>query len=460
VLFDALLSNLQSADADPVSIQEVLSCLSGGDSSLLTRAMDARTALGDAAWLKMLTATDLAGLSDTSVDSIRDCVTPLILDETTNSAVLLDAFYVFYRLVSPYGNDAIKAKQRFMIDIPDIDVHLIRLLHHPASDRVQIMALNTLGRAFELIPGLARKCLRDRVINYGNFGHFCSKSMIGESDHAIYGIVDCIKRESTIQPYYVDLLPIVMSILYATDDANLPWLQQQAVVIIARCVAEVGRPAELLLLQANFIPRLIWWVGSALVPFDFKFGFSPTLPGCDILAAVMKSDIDDHGDDSATLHPWIVQLVESKRGLTRLEGTQHACMDSPLTIDGHDGRMACCSPASCFDSSRPDVSVGLVEGVEDVIEDPPDYQQRLKVAAFLKRHVYGRSHRITFSQLTQRQWRQYPLPYDRADRYIHVPTPDWFAECVANLQRQVDEAAAAAALAVALDEESNGEDDE
>jgi hypothetical protein len=116
-----------------------------------------------------------------------------------------------------------------------------------------------------------------------------------------------------------------------------------------------------------------------------------------------------------------------------------------------------CSLASWLDSSRGDVHIELVQGIHG-----DEVSQRLTVAVFLKRHVYGRTRRITFTQLIQRQWLQYPVPYNRMSRV--VPTPDWFAECEADLQPHVDEPAAAAALADELDDEEDeeveGEDDD
>jgi hypothetical protein len=121
-----------------------------------------------------------------------------------------------------------------------------------------------------------------------------------------------------------------------------------------------------------------------------------------------------------------------------------------------------CSLASWVDSSRGDVHVEFVQGIHGEDLDPPDEHQRLKVAVFLKNHVYGRTRRPTFTQLIRRQWVQYPLPYNRMSRV--VPTPEWFDECVAGLQRHVDDATAAAALADELDDESDegdeGEEDD
>jgi hypothetical protein len=106
------------------------------------------------------------------------------------------------------------------------------------------------------------------------------------------------------------------------------------------------------------------------------------------------------------------------------------------------------------------VRVELIRGVGEVEVDPPDYRQRLRVVEFLKRHVYGRTRRPTFTQLIQRQWWQYPLPYNRMNRV--VPTPGWFAGCVAGLQRHADDAVAAAAATLAdeLDDESDEEDED
>jgi hypothetical protein len=121
--------------------------------------------------------------------------------------------------------------------------------------------------------------------------------------------------------------------------------------------------------------------------------------------------------------------------------------------------VTCCSLASWLGSSGADMHVDLVRGAHIVKIDPPDKHQRLRVATFLKRHVYGRTRRPTFTQLIHRQWVQYPLPYNRMSRV--VPTPGWFAECVAGLQRHVDDAVAAVAAALAgeLDDESDEEDD-
>jgi hypothetical protein len=116
-----------------------------------------------------------------------------------------------------------------------------------------------------------------------------------------------------------------------------------------------------------------------------------------------------------------------------------------------------CSLASWLHSLRADMHVDLVQGAHKVDLRPPDKHQRLRVAAFLKRHVYGRTRRITFTQLIHRQWLQYPLPYNRTNCLV-LP-PDWFTGCVADLQRQLDDAAAAAALAVALADESEEEDE-
>jgi hypothetical protein len=115
-------------------------------------------------------------------------------------------------------------------------------------------------------------------------------------------------------------------------------------------------------------------------------------------------------------------------------------MGRPLLADADDGHVTYCSLASWLHSLRADMHVDLVHGAHIVKIDPPDKHQRLRVATFLKRHVYGRTRRITFMQLIHRQWRQYPLPYNRMSRV--VPTPEWFDECEADLQRQVDNAAA------------------
>jgi hypothetical protein len=58
--------------------------------------------------------------------------------------------------------------------------------------------------------------------------------------------------------------------------------------------------------------------------------------------------------------------------------------------------------------------------------DPRRLRQQLKVADWLRRYVYGRTRRINFTQLIQRQWLQYPLPYDRLK--LRIPTPDWLAD--------------------------------
>jgi hypothetical protein len=118
-----------------------------------------------------------------------------------------------------------------------------------------------------------------------------------------------------------------------------------------------------------------------------------------------------------------------------------------------DHTLTCCSRVTWFDSSRGDVHVEFVQGIHgEEDDDPPDEQDRLTVAAFLKSHIYGRTRRIHFSQLTQRQWRQYPLPYDRTNRLV-LP-PDWFTGCVADLD------AAAEGEEDDEVEESDGEDDE
>jgi hypothetical protein len=317
VLFDALISRLPLSGAASDLILEMLSCLLVGDCSLLTRAIDTRTALGDAAWLKLLSAIDWPYLADTSqesVKSIRDCVTPLILDETTNSERLLDALNVFYCLVGPDGNYATKAKQRLMINIPDIDVHLIRLLHHPSCDRVQLVALKMLSRSFEVQPGLVYKCLRRQMINLDNFGHFCHEWMVGESQVPLRMIVLHIGHKSMLRPFYMDCLPLLVRILWSIDCRRT---QYDCLSIIAPCVRDVGRPAVLLLMQEDIITpliKLIWRV-------SYDDHFSNNLRACDILAAFLENDIREHGDDGVTLHPWMVRLVESEEGLPGLEGS-------------------------------------------------------------------------------------------------------------------------------------------
>jgi hypothetical protein len=350
VPFDALLSKLQSADADPVSILIMLSCILGGDSSLLARAVDARIAVGDdAAWLKLLSAVrwpNLSTISKESLKSIRDCVTPLILDETTNPAVLLDALKVFYCLVERDENDAIKAKQRFMIDIPDIHVHLIRLLHHPASDRVQVAALKMLSRSFELRPRLMRKCLRRQLINLDNFGHFCHESMMGESQEPLSMIVQYMD-EPTLRPFYMDCLPLLVRILCSIDvDADRRLTSYDCLYIIDQSVMEFGRPAVLLLMQVDIITPLIELIECA----PFCGGFTNNLHVCDILAALLQNDIREHGDDGRTLHPWMLQLVESVEGLEGLEGTHEYTRHrrSMRTMVN----VTCCSPAPWLNSSR------------------------------------------------------------------------------------------------------------
>jgi hypothetical protein len=324
VLFDALHSKLPLADAELDSILEMLSCLLCGDRSLLTRAIDARIAIGDdAAWLKLLTAVAdpiIDAISMQSLATIRQCVTPLIQGVDANPAQLLDGLIVMQRLLAEHDNgvDAIKSKRRSLLNIPDLAAHLIRLLHHPSSDRVQLTALKVLSRALELIPALMHACLRGRLINTENFGHFCSESMDRESDCAIYGVVYYINRESTIRPFYIDFLPLLVRILRSPhDDHHMARAQYYCLEIITRCMSEVGRPAVELLLQHDPIGLLIDFILVA----PFSYGASRDSCVCDILAALLKNDIDDHGDDGVMLHPWMAQLVDSARGLAGLEGT-------------------------------------------------------------------------------------------------------------------------------------------
>jgi hypothetical protein len=68
----------------------------------------------------------------------------------------------------------------------------------------------------------------------------------------------------------------------------------------------------------------------------------------------------------------------------------------------------------------------------DASESACHHGQQLLLATWLYQNVYGRTRRITFTQLTCRQWRQYPLPYERTDRFI--PAPDWMAARVSHLQ--------------------------
>jgi hypothetical protein len=103
------------------------------------------------------------------------------------------------------------------------------------------------------------------------------------------------------------------------------------------------------------------------------------------------------------------------------------------------------------------VHIEVVQGIAEVDVFSSHEQDRLKVAVFLKNHVYGRTRRITFTQLTQRQWLQYPLPYSRVAVSRDIPTPDWLAECEADLQQEAD--AVIAALADELDDESDEADE-
>jgi hypothetical protein len=318
VLFDALLSKLQSTDADPVSILEMLSCLLGGDSSLLTRAIDARIAVGDdAAWLKLLSSVrspnwNVHQLPMEVFKTIRDCVTSIIQDVDADPEVLLDALTIVYRSVEK------KTWTRALLDTPGLEVDLIRLLRHPASVGIQLTALKVLTRSFELRSELMPECLRDHLINLENFGHFCSESMIGESQSTLYTIVYYINRESTIHPFYMGFLPLVVLIMRVRrNDYDTTWTQYYCLQIIRRCVSEVGRPAAEWLLQHDPIRLLI---DSILVP-PFRHGVSSNWCVCCILAALLISDVDDHGDDGVTLHPWMARLVGSKKGLLGLEGT-------------------------------------------------------------------------------------------------------------------------------------------
>jgi hypothetical protein len=93
-----------------------------------------------------------------------------------------------------------------------------------------------------------------------------------------------------------------------------------------------------------------------------------------------------------------------------------------------------------------DVSLGLIQHDEKVqYVRPSYYRQQLAIASWLQDNVYGRTRRITFTQLTQRQWLQSPLPYNRANRLILKPA--WLAT-----RRSQIRAGLAAANALAFDD--------
>jgi hypothetical protein len=342
VLFDALISRLPLSGADPVPILEMLSCLVARDRSVLPRAIDARTALGDAEWLKLLSAIDSSYFADTSqesVESIRDCVTPLIEDVDTDPERILGALDAFYLLVEIDGRYARTSHHLSLLNIPDLTVHFIRLLHHPASDRVQLAALKVLSRSFDLRSELVHTCLRRQMINLDNFGHFCHESMVGERQEALRMLLECI-NESKLRPFYMDCLPLLVRILCSIDvDTDRGWISYDCLSILAQCVTEFGRPAVLLLKQADIITPLI----ESIWRMSSEEYFSNNLHVCDILAALLQNDIREHGDDGATLHPWMVRLVESEEGLPGLEGSDaYTCRRMTDVYDGQRDVLLTC----------------------------------------------------------------------------------------------------------------------
>jgi hypothetical protein len=95
---------------------------------------------------------------------------------------------------------------------------------------------------------------------------------------------------------------------------------------------------------------------------------------------------------------------------------------------------------------RSSLRVDLISRADlDEVADSSDFSQQLRVTHWLRRHIYSRARRVTFTQLTRRQWQQYPLPYDRTNR--HIPTPSWLDDREAELDEMFAMATGAALLA-------------
>jgi hypothetical protein len=341
VLFDGLISALRFAlHANPII--DMLLLLLGANFSLSYRVIGARTEIGnDITWLKLLGWVCYPLIHEVvpmeSMKALRQCVTPIIQDVDADPTVLLDALTVIIRFIEDDGCEASVSRQKCLVNTSGIEVHLIRLLHH-SSERIQLCALKLLTRSLQLIPGLIHTCLREHRINFENFAHFCSESMVGESQKEIRSIVHLLTHQSTILDSYDDFLPLLVLILRSTcDGVALMSAQSDCLTLISRCVDEVGRPAEQWLLQHDLVPLLIASIRLSSLSSGADHSRDHNLTIYEILRALMWSHLDHHADDGATLHPWMVQLVDSPRGRKGIERThQHrdkACMQTRLMMD-------------------------------------------------------------------------------------------------------------------------------
>jgi hypothetical protein len=325
VLFDALLSKFvscRSLGVDTTAILDQLTSLLSKHPELLIRVIAARSVLADdAMWLKLMAAMKWAclwNISKQSVKSIRDCVTPLILDELTDPELLLDALTAVSHLILFDGDDSVVPKQRSLLNMPGIVPHLIRLLHHSYTG-IQAAALEVLRRSLQLIAGLMRTCLRGRLINMENFGHFCIDPLVANTGYELESIVRQITFESRMRSSYADILPLLVRMLRV---AQLHESHFDCLNLIARCLAEVGRPAEMMLLQHDPIPLLFELIFGS--PCEFGIcGFHRDLAILDILEAIMQGHANVQTDNGVRLHTWMAQLMDNECALAGLECTRH-----------------------------------------------------------------------------------------------------------------------------------------
>jgi hypothetical protein len=336
VLFDGLISNVRSSQlswlgAGPVL--ELLSSLLEADHTLLTHAIDARTAFGDdVTYLRLLSVVSHPNIDAIPLESIatlRACVATLVSDAHTQTGQLLDALNILNRLVELDVDEDVAWKQRALLAVPGLTPHFFRLLDH-SSNRVRIAAMNVLNRSMRLAPILMAQYLRSHHINCHHLGQLCRNDMVTDCQTALRWIVHLITRESLIVDAYDDFLPLLVRILRSTGGGeDMVRARLDSMRLLAHCVDQVGRPAEELLLQFDAIPLLIDSIGVDTLLGGARLQ-SHNLHIFHILRALLTSDIDAHGDDGATLHPWMAQLVDSKQGLAGLEGTH------PFTLPNAD----------------------------------------------------------------------------------------------------------------------------
>jgi hypothetical protein len=363
MFFDSLTSRLQSTSTDrrPMVDMHLMRNLLAADSSLLGRAILTRTAFGhDAMWLKLLTVVEYPALyviPMASIKIIRECVKPIVRNVNTESALLIDALTVLHRMIEHDGDEQVATKHKYLLKIAGLEGHLIRLLHG-SSRAVQIAALNVLSRSFRLVPSLMTQCLRSHHISIHNFGHFCTEPMVLESQNALSWLVYSISHAPTVRSSYADILPLLLRILRAKFSFGaMLRARHGCVVCIVRCVDEVGRPAETLLLQLDSPSLLI----DSILPAPSKFFHDELVISTGrqrmrihnfSIFRILKVLLTHPSDcDECMLHPRLEKLVVSY-GLADLEGTRaytsRSAHANALMDAGRPSLIPCaCVPGSC-----------------------------------------------------------------------------------------------------------------